>query len=136
VTVTVGHSTYPAPATRPLAVSSLVNELLGWIRDLRAGHRMLVIANLILTRLEFEYGDRRQAAAALDVEFAVLGTVGRLSAKNDPVERRKVEGAADPLTEAERQWIRAVLPKLVLQAATVEAGAQPPRLTMAGLPPL
>ena len=75
-TVTVGHSAYPAPSAVPLAASPLVGELLGWVRDLRTGHRMLVIAYLILTRLEFEYGDRRQAASALNVEPAVLSTLG------------------------------------------------------------
>jgi hypothetical protein len=134
--VTVGHSTYPAPAAGPLAASPLVNELLGWIRDLRAGHRMLVIAYLILTRLEFEYGGRRWAASALHVEPSVLSMLGRLSVKNDPVERRKVKGTADPLTETEKQWIRAVLPRLIFQAAAAAANAQPPRLTMTDLPAL
>jgi hypothetical protein len=54
---------------------------------------MLVIAYLILTRLEFKYGDRRSAASALNVEPLVLSTLGRLSVKNDPAERRKVKGA-------------------------------------------
>jgi hypothetical protein len=135
-TVIKGHSSYPAPSAGPLATSPLVSELLGWVRDLRAGHRMLVIAYLILTRLEFEYGDRRSAASALNVEPLVLSTLGRLSVKNDPAERRKVKGVANPLTEPEKQWIRAVLPRLALQAATAAAGAQPSRLTMADLPSL
>lgn len=135
-TVIKGYSAYPAPSARPLATSPLVNELLGWVRDLWAGHRMLVIAYLILTRLEFEYGDRRSAASALNVEPLVLSMLGRLSVKNDPTERRKVKGEADPLTEPEKQWIRAVLPRLALQAATAAADPQPSRLTMADLPSL
>jgi len=134
--VAVGHSSYPAPPAERLAASPLVNELLGWVRDLRAGHRMLVIAYLILTRLEFEYGDRRQAASALNVESAVLSTLGKLSVKNDPAERRKVKGSVGPLTEAEKQWIQVVLPRLVFQAAMVAGNVQPSRLTMVDLPPV
>lgn len=104
-TVTVGHSTYPAPPADPLAVSPLVKELLGWTRDLRAGQRMLVIAYLVLTRLEFEYGGRSAAASALQIEPLVLSMLGRLGVKNDPAERRKVKGAVDPLTETEKQWV-------------------------------
>ncbi len=135
-TVTIGHSAYPAPSAVPLAASSLVNELLGWVRDLRAGYRMLVVAYLVLTRLEFEYADRGSAGTALNAHPLVLSTLGKLSVKNDPAERRKVKGAIAPLTESEKKWIRAVLPRLVLQAATAVTGAQPSGLTMADLPPL
>lgn len=90
----------------------------------------------MLTRLEFEYGGREAAAAPLNVQPQILRTLGRLSVKNDPVERRKVEGAPVPLTESEKEWIRAVLPKLVIQAARADSGDQPSKLTMADLPSL
>lgn len=136
LTISVGHSAYPAPRPRPLALSPLVQELRGLVQDLRTGHRMLVIANLILSGLEFEYGGRTRAASAIGVSLLVLRTLGRLAARNDPAERRKVEGPIDPLTEAEKQWIQAVLPRLVLQVAEAAAGSQPSTLTMADLPPL
>lgn len=135
-TIRVGHSAYPTPPPRPLALSPLVQELRGLLQDLRTGHRMLVIANLILSSVEFEYGGKKRAESAIAVSGPVLRTLGRLAARNDPAERRKVDGPIVPLTLAEKHWIEAVLPKLVLQVAEATAGSQPPMLTMADLPPL
>jgi hypothetical protein len=133
----VNHSSYPPPSPKPLAASTLVEELLRWVRDLRERrHPMLVIANLFQTRLLFEYGGLDRAAAALNVTPRVLRKLGELSAKNDPDERRKVAGPVVRLTHAERGWILAVLPRLTVQVAEIAAGANPPRLTMADLPPL
>lgn len=134
--VQIGHSRYPAPPVQPVARSPLVDELMGWIWEMRTGHRLLVIAYLVLTRLEFEYGGRGEAASALNVTRSVLETLGRLGVKNDPTERRKVKGPISPLSPAEKEWIRAVLLRLVHQAAEVAAGAQPPAVTMADLPSL
>jgi hypothetical protein len=134
----VGHSSYPAPSPTLLAASTLVEELLGWVRDLRERrHPMLVTANLFLTRLLFEYGGLNRAAAALNVTPQVLRKLGELSAKNDPDERRKVKGPVVRLTEAERRWIDAVLPRLAVHVAEIAAGSDPPQLTMADpdLPP-
>jgi hypothetical protein len=128
----VVHSSYPPPSSKPLAASTLVQELLGWVRDLRERrHPMLVTTNLFLTRLLFEYGGLDQAAAALNVTPQVLRKLGELSARNDPDERRKVKGPVVRLTEAERRWIQAVLPKLTVQVAEITAGFNPPKLTMA-----
>lgn len=139
VTVSLGHGSYPSPAPSNVSVSPLVSELMGWVRALRdRQHPMLVTANLFHTRLLDEYDGLDRAAVALNVTPQVLRKLGELSAKNDPVERRKVKGPVVPLTEAERQWILAVLPKLTLQAAKIAAGASPPQLNMAdpGLPRL
>jgi hypothetical protein len=137
-TVRLGHGFYPAPSPKSLATSPLVEELLGWVRELRERRqRMLVIAYLFLSRLEFEYlgypgrHKRDRVAGALNVARPVLEQLGKLAAKSDPAERRKVKGPADPLTEDERQWILAVLPKLTQQVASVAAGSNPPQLTMA-----
>jgi hypothetical protein len=131
-TVRLGHGSYPSPAPSNVSVSPLVSELMGWVRALREHqHPMLVTANLFQTRLENEYGGRNQAAAALNVTPQVLRKLGELSDRNDPVERRKVKGPRAPLTEAERQWILAVLPRLTLQAAKIAAGSSPPLLNMA-----
>jgi hypothetical protein len=135
----VGHSSYPPPSPTPLAASTLVEELLGWVRDLRERrHPMLVTANLFQTRLLFEYGGVDRAAAALNVTPQVLRKLGELSAKNDPDERRKVAGPVVRLTQAEHGWILAVLARLTVQVAEIAAGSSPPRLTMAdpALPPL
>jgi hypothetical protein len=45
--VHVGSDSYPRPSPKALAPSSLVEELLGWVRELREGRqRMLVLAYL------------------------------------------------------------------------------------------
>jgi hypothetical protein len=137
LTVKLGHHSYPPPSPKVLAPSPLVEELLQWVRDLREGRLpMLVLAYLFLTRLEFEYGGRDQALAALNVAKRVLRKLGELSAKNDPSHRRKVKGPVAQLAEAERQWVLAALPRLAEQAAEVASGSQPPQLTMADLPSL
>jgi hypothetical protein len=137
----VGHSSYPAPSPTLLAASTLVGELLGWVRDLRERrHPMLFIAYLFLSRLEWEYDGRDQAAKALNVSQRIFNTLGQLSEKNDPEERRKarVRRPVERLTEAERQWILAVLPRVTVHVAEIAAGSNPPQLTMADpdLPPL
>jgi hypothetical protein len=58
---------------------------------------------------------------------------------NDPDERRNVRRRrpVEQLTEAERQWLLAALPRLALQVAEVEAaGSAPTQLTMRDLPSL
>jgi hypothetical protein len=130
-TVKLGHGEYPSPPSKDLVASPLVEELLGWVRDLREGRqRMLVLTYLFFTRLKYEYKDEVNAAAALKVSRKILATLRKLAAKNDPSERRKVEGPIQRLTEAERGWITAALPRLTQQVAEIEAGSIPPKLNM------
>jgi hypothetical protein len=133
----LGGDWYPPPSSKPLATSRLVEDLLEQVRELRQGRPMLIPAGLFLTRLEAEYGGRDQAAAALNVSSPVLDRLGRLSARNDPLHRRKVKGPPQPLTEAERRWIMAVLPRLTRHVAE-KADSNPPQLNMGDpeLPPL
>ncbi len=131
------HPTYPRPPAKRVASSALVEELLEPVRELgERQQRMLVAACLVLTLLEYEHGGRARAAAALNVSRKVLGKLGRLTAKNDPSERRKIVSPVDPLTDRERAWILAVLPNLVFRAAEAAAGSAPTRLDMSDLPPL
>jgi hypothetical protein len=140
LTVVEEHRSYPPPSPKALEASAVVEDLLGWVRDLRGRRQpMLVLAYLFLTRLEFDYDDRAEAAAALNVSQPVLNVLGRLSEKNDPDERRKVKRRrpVERLTEAERQWLLAALPRLALQVSEVEAaGSAPTQLTMRDLPSL
>jgi hypothetical protein len=137
--VKLGHGSYPPPPSGILATSALVEELLGWVRDLREGRqRLLVLAYLVFTRLTYEYGGEGLAGTRLKVSRNVLVSLRRLAAKNDPSERRKVAGPIEQLTEAERRWIAAALPRLTRQVAETEGGSNPPKLTMGppDLPPL
>jgi hypothetical protein len=135
-----GHSSYPQPSPKALAATPLVEDLLGWVRQLRERRQpMLVLVYLFLTRLEFDYKDRGEAAAGLNVSKPILNTLGQLSEKNDPEERRKLKRRqpVERLTEAERQWLLAALPRLALHVAEVEAhGSSPAQLAMDDLPPL
>jgi hypothetical protein len=90
-----------------------------------------------VTQDDLLYG-RARAAAALNVSEPVLQKLGGLAARNDPLHRRKVKGPPQLLTEAERRWIMAVLPRLTRRVAEIEAGSNPPQLNMGdpGLPPL
>jgi hypothetical protein len=76
---------------------------------------MLVLAYLFVTRLTYEYNSEAAAAAALKVSRQVLVTLRKLAAKNDPSERRKVAGPIQRLTDAERDWITAALPRVTRQ---------------------
>lgn len=139
VTFKVGHGEYPSPSPKLLVPSPLVEELLDWVRDLRERRLpMLVVAYLFLTRLEFEYNGRDQAATSLYVSRPVLDKLGILSERNDPTERRKVKRRQPALTPAEREWISAALPRLTRHIAEIEAGSAPPQLNMGdpGLPRL
>lgn len=130
-TVKLGHSQHPPPPSKELATSPLVEELLGWVRDLREGRqRMLVLAYLFVTRLTYEYNTEAAAAAALKVSRQVLVTLRKLAAKNDPSERRKVARPIQRLTDGERDWITSALPRVTRQVAEIEAGSSPPKLNM------
>jgi hypothetical protein len=138
--VAIGHIAYPRPSPRALVATPLVEDMLGWVRQLRERRQsMLVLVYLFLTRLEFDYDDRGEAAAGLNVSKPILNKMGWLSEKNDPDERRKVKRGqpVERLTEDERQWLLAALPRLALHIAEVEApGRRPAQLTMDDLPPL
>jgi hypothetical protein len=88
---------------------------------------MLVLAYLFVTRVTYEYNSEAAAAAALKVSRQVLR---RLAAKNDPSDPRKVAGPIQRLTDAERDWITAALPRVTRQVAEIEAGSSPPKLDM------
>jgi hypothetical protein len=130
-TVDMGGDSYPRPSPKALASSPLVEELLGWVRELREGRqRMLVLAYLFFTGLTYEYGSEVRAAAELNMSNDVLITLRKLAAKNDPQHRRKVKGEVQPLTNAERFWITVALPRITQHVAEVAAGSNPPKLNM------
>jgi hypothetical protein len=56
-------------------------------------------------------GNLDKAASRLSVDKPVLSTIGKLTARENPLHRRaygKAGGAAGPLTEAEIKWLEAV----------------------------
>jgi hypothetical protein len=135
----LGGDRYPPPSPKDLATSPLVEDLLGWVRELREGRPMLVLAYLFFTRLKYEYDNNEvRAAEELRISRKILEALRRLAAKNDPLHRRNVEGDIEPLTNAERFWITVALPRITRHVAEVVAGSNPPKLNMGPpeLPPL
>jgi hypothetical protein len=64
------------------------------------------------------------AVARLSVDKPVRSTIGKLTARENPVHGRaygKAGGAAGPLTEAEVKWLEAVTQRLIRRAAEYEA---------------
>lgn len=138
VSLRVGHASFPPPARAPLAEDTLVKDHLTSIHDVRMRtQRLLVGAYLFLSRLEYEFGGSRQAAAkGAAVSERVLNKLGELSVVNDADERRKVQGPARPLMETERNWLDKALRRITLQVAQLAAAGTPPQLTMTDLPAL
>jgi hypothetical protein len=134
-TVRIEHDDYPTPAMTPLATSPLVGDLVRLLHDIRArGPYLLATANLLLTRIEYEFGGKPGAARALRVSGNVLDALGRLSVVNDPRFRRKVEGDERALTDAELLWIDEAARRVVGQVAQTAASGSPTRVTMGDLP--
>ncbi len=137
VTARALYRDFPTPANDAFADTGIVEELRAFIDHHRRGRvRLLVAAYLVLSLVEYEFGDRAAAVKALSVDPKVLSTLGRLSVVNDPRERRKVRGPERPLTGEEHTWLPKAMSLITLQVAAVEAGRTPPILSMSDLPPL
>jgi hypothetical protein len=114
---------------------------LRWRAQREGRERLSGACYAIPTGLESNLGGNRdKAAARLSVDKPVLSTIGKLTARENPVHGRaygKAGGAAGPLTEAEVKWLEAVTPRLIRRAAECEAKVPSlPQITMADLPPL
>jgi len=98
------------------------------------------MAFFCLTSVEWLYGgDRRKAAQALSISFPVLAKLGELtSTRGDEATARKREEGRPliPLTMREERWIHVVLKQMIRRVAMTAAGARPPTVLMADLPPL
>lgn len=127
------HTDLPSP-TATYQPTPRVQQLVIRLRDLREGREKAAsAAYAILTDIEhtFGSGDRGAAAQALNVSSKLLTTLSRLASGQHPTEGRKV-AKADPLTDADLDWLRRAVPLLVRRAAAVESGATGlPQLTLA-----
>ena len=133
---------FPKPDPSLPTEGSVAYELrLRWRAQREGRERLSGACDAIPTGLESNLGANRDKAAAwLSVDKPVLSTIGKLTAREDPVHGRaygKAGGAAGPLTEAEVKWLEAVTPRLIRRAAEYEAKVPSlPQITMADLPPL
>lgn len=138
VTVVVQSNEYDKPSSE-LGWSEMVATLRDRYESMLRGESLHHHGNAMLTRVEREYGNRAGAATALQIEYSVLKALGEVLAnRGSPDEVRKFskDFTGAPLTEAEKEWMRAVLRAILERAARRCAGTLGPAvLTMADLPP-
>lgn len=136
-TVKRDNGRYPEPdasfAATPL--TERLAERLRRVRDREA--EVPATANYVLTALEREYGSRRDAAIALSVDYAILDTMGKLAASEDPNVGRKARGGVPSvLTAADLSWLHQAMVLLIRRTGELGAGAAIRRLSMSDLPKL
>jgi len=134
------NASYPQPDPW-FSATPVVESLLHWIEPfLLGGGDLLVDAYRLLTKVEAEFGGRagnrrRNAGKALGIEFEVLSKMGDLTARPDPRLARKF-GAREsqPLTAAEKVWLRAAAAAVFERCGQVGNVAALPAISMADLP--
>lgn len=124
----------PVPEGPPLVVTEEVLHLAArWTEVVDGKERLLVGANWVLTFLERFFGSRADAAKGLNVGKRVLGNLGELCDQNDPTHGRKAKRPEIPLSLDEVEWIRELVPQLILRLAEVESQVTVDQITMADL---
>jgi hypothetical protein len=141
-TISVVRDSFPEPDTAISVEGPVTASLRSRWRSMEAGHEPLTsCAYWLLTRIEREFGPRREdAARKLQVDPKVLSRVGELTSVSDRAHGRKVGG--DPakdrvLTGGEVGWLQAAGKLLICRVLEHEAGvANLSLLTMNDLPVL
>lgn len=132
---TITSKTYP-PIPTDFVQSDLLEAL--WLRFCQVGEQrelLLSMAYWALTKLEREWGNRTNAAAALNVDFPVLKKLGDLvSDHGDDLTARKAKVGL-PLTDPQQTWVQECL-KMLIRRVGHPAALAAPMLSMADLPPL
>jgi hypothetical protein len=133
-----GHDRFPEPPQR-FRLSPVAEMMYERYRLYRAGRESLSgTAYWCLTVLEYSARGRAESAELYRIDPKVLRKLGELCGQRGDVSGRSPYGGGAPLNPAEREWIRAVVRRLILRAGEVafDPVAKLPRLTMADLPPL
>ena len=105
----------------------------------RQGHEPLTaMSYFCLTVLEDRFGGRNEAARGRNVDPAVLGKIGRLSATKGGPQARKAAGIDTGLSSQETVFLTQVIAHLVIRLARVsgDAGRELPRITLLDFPDL
>lgn len=101
---------------------------------------LLPMANFCLTVLETSAGGRRMAADQYLIFPEVLNTLGRICAKrgsNDEARKAQKDGVYEPLKTDERNWIEAVVKKIIRRVGEWEyERTNLKQITMKDFPPL
>ncbi|MDZ7853502.1 MAG: hypothetical protein U5L98_12885 [Halomonas sp.] len=104
-----------------------------WLEDREQFDGMAYAA---LTLIEAKAGGRKNAAKHYNIDQKVLARLGELvsTGQGDPREVRKFkQGGPQPMAPEDREWLRKVVPAIIIHVAAVEAGSQAEKLTMANL---
>jgi hypothetical protein len=141
-TMYVVRESFPEPDAAISIEGPVTSSLRSRWRSMEAGHEPLAsYAYWLLTRIEREFGPRREdAAKKLKVDPKVLSRLGELTSVSDPDHGRKVgaDQAKDRvLTGGEVGWLQAAGKLLIHRVLEHEAGVPNlPLLTMNDLPVL
>lgn len=128
---------YPAPP-----VGFRTDAVLARLADLQEGRAQLTdVANWVVTRIETAFGGTSKGSGVriavgrvLAVDHRIINEVARLASQNDPTIGRKAKGPEVPLTNGEKEWMRAAVILIARQIGAVNAGATLSPKTMADLP--
>jgi hypothetical protein len=135
----VSHQRFPEPHQN-FKVSPEVEMMFIRYKMYREGRESLLgMAYWCLTVMEHAAGGRSEVADQYRVDYRVLRKVGEFcSSRGDVYEARKLKGNSGitPLKLAEREWIRAVVKRLILRVGeyAYDPVAKLQLLTMADFP--
>jgi hypothetical protein len=139
--ITRDNLEYPAPPAG-FRTDEVLEAILARTRHLDAGRAQVTdVANWVVTRIETAFGGtakgsgvRTVVGQALAVDPRILNELARLASQNDPSIGRKAKGPEAPLTNAEKEWMRAAIIHIARQIGRSNAGARLTPKTMADLP--
>jgi hypothetical protein len=123
-TVVVTAAAYPAGPSGRIRNTLLVERMRARLSDVRQGtEKVPGAAYWLVTELEKHFG-KATAPNAMNVSAEVLRKVRRLSSQEHPRHGRKAgPPGGQTLTDADLQWLRRAIEKLVLRAAETDAAA-------------
>ena len=132
---------YPAPPAG-FRANDVLEAVLARMAHLDAGRAHVTdVANWVVTRIEDAYrgtakgSDVRTAVGhALAVDPRIVNELARLASQNDRSIGRKAKGPEVPLTNAEKEWMRAAIVLIARQIGAANAAASLTPKTMADLP--
>ena len=135
VGVHVSHDEFPAPPQR-FKLSPEAEMMYLRYKLYREGRETLLgLAYWCFTMLEYSAGGRSEAADQYVVDYRVLRKIGELCCNREDIrdaKRLKGNAGITPLRTAEREWIRAVVKKLILRVGeyAYDPVAKLPLITM------
>jgi len=139
--VRVSHDEFPAPPQR-FKLSPEVEMMYLRYKLYREGRETLLgLAYWCFIMLEYSAGGRSEAADQYVVDYRVLRKIAELCyTREDIRDAKRLKGNAGitPLRTVEREWIRAVVKKLILRVGeyAYDPVAKLPLITMSDFPPI